>query len=66
MNPEKSTIMTRNTLEIIRPELTREEALKLVKIIKSGSDYSGVLVMKSLANTLRYVQYTKVEKEIKT
>lgn len=57
----------KRTQAIIRPELTRAEALKLVRIIKSGNDYAGMLVMKSLANTLRYVQYSRARKEtIKT
>jgi hypothetical protein len=46
---------------IIQAELTTEDALKLVRLIKSGSEHAGVLVMKSLANTLRYVTYTKVK-----
>ena len=43
----------------INPELTKKEALKLVKMIKAGSDYAGILVMLSIARTLKYVSYTK-------
>ena len=45
--------------ELIKPELSTRDAEKLVKLIKEGSNYAGVLVMKSIANTLRYVQYSK-------
>jgi hypothetical protein len=44
---------------IITPELTTEEAYRLVDIIKNGSDYAGMLVMKSIANTLKYVTYSR-------
>ena len=44
---------------ILKPDISKSEALKLVKIIKNGSDYSGVLVMMSLAKELRYITYSK-------
>jgi hypothetical protein len=46
-------------MKVIKPDLTTKEAYALVKVIKEGSDYSGMLVMKSLASTLRYVNYKK-------
>lgn len=47
----------RKQQQIIHPDLTMEEAQRLVMIIKNGSVYAGTLVIKSLANTLRYVTY---------
>jgi hypothetical protein len=44
----------------IRPDLSRADAMRLVKLIKHGSDYAGMLVMMSMAKTLRYVNYSKV------
>ena len=47
----------RKHLAIIAPDLSRKEAYKLVSLIKNGSDYSGMLVMRSLATTFKYVAY---------
>jgi len=47
----------RKNIAIISPDLSTKEAYKLVRIIKNGSDYSGMLVMRSLATTFKYVYY---------
>jgi len=44
--------------------LTDEQALKLVTIIKRGSDRSGILVMKSLAGSLSFKKKVKDEKSL--
>jgi hypothetical protein len=45
-------------------QITDQQALKLVQIIKKGSDRSGVLVMKSLAASLCFKEKVKEEKSI--
>lgn len=47
----------RKYLFMAKPHISKDDAFNLVRLIKDGSDYSGMIVMRSLANSFRYVSY---------